>query len=169
MFPSVLVLAIPFLGPLMVLLTIVHVLICVLLIFVVLLQRGRSADLANAFGGGGPTQSNMAAMSTDDFLTRATKIGAFAFMGTSLLLALFSQRQASSVLDTVPDKQVPAAASSATGASAADAPAVATTPITIAPEGVSVGLAPAPAPGEGATSAAPPSDSAPAPSGPSGG
>ena len=102
-----LALAIPFAGALTVALTILHIVICTFLILVVLLQRGRSQDLASAFGGG-QTQSNMAAMSTDDFLTRATKVSAFLFMGTSLALALFAQGRATSVLDIVPDPKAAA-------------------------------------------------------------
>ena len=110
-----LLVSLPFAGAISVLLTILHIVICVFLIFVVLLQRGRNQDLASAFGGG-QSQANLAAMSTDDFLTRATKISAFAFMATSLLLALLSQTKSQSVLDVVPDKNAPKTSAPATDA-----------------------------------------------------
>lgn len=69
-------------------LTVIHVIICLLLIVVVLLQQRRGQDLASAFGGG-PSQANVAALSAEDFITKATKYGAFVFMGTSLVLARF--------------------------------------------------------------------------------
>jgi preprotein translocase subunit SecG len=89
-------------------LTVIHFLLCVFLIAVVLLQSGRAGDLASAFGGG-PSQANVAAMSSENILTRATKISAFSFMVTSLLLALFAHGDsgAESVLDQVDE---PAAA-----------------------------------------------------------
>ena len=64
----------------------VHVMICLFLIVVVLLQSGRAADLASAFGGA-PSQANLAAMSSEDFIKRATRYLAFTFMVTSMILA----------------------------------------------------------------------------------
>ena len=64
----------------------IHVLICLFLIVVVLLQSGRAADLASAFGGA-PSQANVAAMSSEDFIKKATRYLAFTFMVTSLVLA----------------------------------------------------------------------------------
>jgi preprotein translocase subunit SecG len=164
-------LAIPFAGAISVVLTILHILICVFLIFVVLLQRGRNQDLASAFGGG-QSQANLAAMSTDDFLTRATKISAFAFMFTSLLLALFAQTKAQSVLDVVPGNDVP------TVEEPAPAEAPATDAATPAPEAAAVPGDAAAVPGEattapgdaaGAPAEAPlPADGAPAPAGTTG-
>ena len=137
-----LLVSLPFAGAISVLLTILHIVICVFLIFVVLLQRGRNQDLASAFGGG-QSQANLAAMSTDDFLTRATKISAFTFMATSLLLALLSQTKAQSVLDVVPGNDKPTAdapatesapvGTSAPAATDAGAPATETVPAEAAP------------------------------------
>lgn len=105
----------------------VHFLLCLFLIAVVLLQSGRAGDLSSAFGGA-PSQANIAAMSSENILTRVTKVCAFGFMATSLLLALFAHGESSSdsVLDAVPE---PAAAvapeepsGEAGGASAATPP-----------------------------------------------
>ena len=89
-------------------LIVVHFVLCLFLIAVVLLQSGRAGDLSSAFGGA-PSQANIAAMSSENILTRATKISAFGFMVTSLMLALFAHGESASdsVLDVVPE---PAAA-----------------------------------------------------------
>ena len=147
-------------GAVVVLVTVIHIIVCIFLIGVVLLQRGRSQDLASAFGGG-QTQANMAAMSTDDFLTRATKIAAVAFMVTSMGLALSTQKRATSVLDVVPDTNAPAAASGPTGASGETTPAPtgASAPETSAPSIAPVEIQPVPAP----TEPPPPAPTEPAP------
>jgi preprotein translocase subunit SecG len=88
-----------------VLLTILHILVCTLLILTVLLQTGKRADLAGAFGGGG-SQTAFGARGAATFLSKATTIGAVVFMVTSLALAIISSRSHStggaSVLDAVP-------------------------------------------------------------------
>ena len=89
---------------LFVLLTVVHWIVCVILILVVLLQTGKRADLAGAFGGGG-SQTAFGARGAATFLSKATTIAAVVFMLTSLALAMLSSQsreRASSVLDTVP-------------------------------------------------------------------
>ena len=87
-----------------VLLTIVHVFVCISLILVVLLQTGKRADLAGAFGGGG-SQTAFGARGAATFLSKFTTIAAVVFMVTSLVLAIASSRSrggAGSVLDQVP-------------------------------------------------------------------
>jgi len=88
---------------LLALLTLVHFVVCLILIVVVLLQTGKRADLAGAFGGGG-SQTAFGARGAATFLSKATTISAVLFMVTSLALALlYSHREgAGSVLDTVP-------------------------------------------------------------------
>ena len=68
----------------------VHVLVSVFLIMVVLLQSGRSGDIASAFGGAG-TQTVFGPRGTGNVLSRATTISAVVFMVTSLLLVGLSQ------------------------------------------------------------------------------
>jgi preprotein translocase subunit SecG len=82
------------------LLVTVHILACVFLIGVVLLQQGKGQDLASAFGGGG-TQTAFGPRGQANVLSRATTILAGVFMVTSLSLSLVRPR-ASSVLDTLP-------------------------------------------------------------------
>jgi preprotein translocase subunit SecG len=86
-----------------VLLTIVHVFVCLSLILVVLLQTGKRADLAGAFGGGG-SQTAFGARGAATFLSKFTTVAAVVFMITSLVLAIASSRTrvGGSVLDKVP-------------------------------------------------------------------
>src|SRR5712692_5508224 len=77
-----------------------HVVACLFLIGVVLLQQGKGQDLASAFGGGG-TQTAFGPRGQANVLSRATTILAGLFMVTSLGLSLIRTR-ASSVLDKLP-------------------------------------------------------------------
>jgi len=90
-----------------ILLTIVHVLVCALLIGVVLLQSGKAADLAGAFGGMG-SQTTFGPRGAATLLTKATTIGAGLFMLTSLSLALLQTREGGG--GSVLDKNAPIAA-----------------------------------------------------------
>jgi preprotein translocase subunit SecG len=80
---------------------VVHVLVCFFLIGVVLLQQGRSADLAGAFGGQG-SQTAFGPRAAANVLTRLTTWSAVIFMCTSIsLVVLFVHNAGShSVLDT---------------------------------------------------------------------
>ena len=69
------------------LLTGFHVLVCLLLMLVVLLQSGRAADLAGAFGGAG-SQTAFGPRGAATFLSKATTFLAIVFMVTSLALAI---------------------------------------------------------------------------------
>src|SRR5438270_5803218 len=87
-----------------VLLTIIHVLVCVFLIIVVLLQSGKAADLAGAFGGMG-SQTAFGPRGSATLLSKATTVSAVVFMITSLSLSILATRNAgSSVGNTVLDK-----------------------------------------------------------------
>jgi len=98
----------------------VHVLACLFLIGVVLLQQGKSQDLASAFGGGG-TQTAFGPRGSANVLSRATTILAGVFMVTSLSLSMVRPRS-STILDTV---KTPAASPSPARSAA---PAPGTTP-----------------------------------------
>jgi preprotein translocase subunit SecG len=71
-----------------ILLTIIHVIVCLLLILIVLLQSGKSADLAGAFGGGG-SQTAFGARGTATFLSKLTTAAAVVFMLTSMTLSVY--------------------------------------------------------------------------------
>jgi preprotein translocase subunit SecG len=88
----------------------VHVIVCMFLIGVVLLQQGRSADLAGAFGGQG-SQTAFGPRAAANVLTRLTTWGAAIFMITSLSLTILYMRsnQSHSVLSgTAPASSAPA-------------------------------------------------------------
>ena len=65
--------------------TAIHILVCLVLIGIVLLQQGRGADMGAAFGGGSNTL--FGASGADTLLTKVTTITAMLFMVTSFILA----------------------------------------------------------------------------------
>jgi preprotein translocase subunit SecG len=69
----------------------VHVIVCFVLIGVVLLQQGRSADLAGAFGGQG-SQTAFGPRAAANVLTRVTTWSAVIFMCTSISLVVLFLR-----------------------------------------------------------------------------
>ena len=106
----------------------VHVIACLFLIGVVLLQQGKNQDLASAFGGGG-TQTAFGPRGSANVLSRATTILAGVFMVTSLALSILRPKT-SSFLDQV---QTPPAASPAPMASAVPVAPAAATPAPATP------------------------------------
>jgi preprotein translocase subunit SecG len=70
---------------------VVHVIVCFFLIGVVLLQQGRSADLAGAFGGQG-SQTAFGPRAAANVLTRLTTWSAVIFMCTSIALVVLFVR-----------------------------------------------------------------------------
>jgi len=85
-----------------------HVLLCIVLILVVLVQSGKAADLAGAFGGMG-SQTAFGPRGAANFLTRATTWCAVMFMLTTISMVLTQTRAratggtgAPSVLDDAP-------------------------------------------------------------------
>lgn len=74
-----------------ILFTILHVLACFFLIIVVLLQSGKAADLAGAFGGMG-SQTAFGPRGTATALSKFTQIAAGVFMLTSLSLSVLATR-----------------------------------------------------------------------------
>src|ERR1700709_420174 len=89
-----------------ILLVILHVLVCLFLIGVVLLQQGKSADLAGAFGGQG-SQTAFGPRGASNLLTRLTTWSAIVFMCTSIGLTILMSRSNShnSVLSGTPSSQ----------------------------------------------------------------
>jgi preprotein translocase subunit SecG len=74
-----------------ILLTVLHVLVCIFLIIVVLLQSGKAADLAGAFGGMG-SQTAFGPRGSATLLSKATTISAIIFMITSMSLSILATR-----------------------------------------------------------------------------
>ena len=103
---------------------IIHILVCVALILIVLLQTGKGASMGAAFGGS--SQTIFGSSGATSFLSRITTAVAVVFMITSLLLAfMYGSRPGASVVGTTP--------SSAAQKQAAPAQAPAATPVAPAP------------------------------------
>ncbi len=75
----------------LILLTIVHVVVSFFLIIVVLLQSGKAADLAGAFGGMG-SQTAFGPRGAATVLSKATTTAAVVFMLTSITLGIWQGR-----------------------------------------------------------------------------
>ena len=102
------------------LITTLHVLVCFILILVVLLQSGKGADIAGAFGGGG-SQTAFGSRGPASFLSKLTTVAATVFMITCLSLSLITtKREATSVMDS--SKGKPAPISKAPAATKSNAP-----------------------------------------------
>ena len=72
-----------------ILLIIIHIMVCIALIMIVLLQTGKGADMGAAFGGGS-SQTLFGSTGASTFLSKATTGAAIIFMVTSLGLAYLS-------------------------------------------------------------------------------
>jgi preprotein translocase subunit SecG len=90
-------------------LTVLHVMVCLFLIVVVLLQRGKGAEIGAVFGSGSGA-TLFGSRGAGNFLTRLTTGAAVVFMLTSLSLAYFAQQGARSTLfeDDRPPSEQPA-------------------------------------------------------------
>lgn len=75
--------------PMSILLIVIHVVVCIALIMIVLLQTGKGADMGAAFGGGS-SQTLFGSRGASTFLSKATTVAAIVFMLTSLTLAYVS-------------------------------------------------------------------------------
>ncbi len=86
------------------LLVIVHIVICLVLIGIVLVQGGKGAELGSAFGGGS-SQTLFGARGAATVLGKITTVVAVIFMITSLLLTIVSIKSGSVVKESViPEK-----------------------------------------------------------------
>lgn len=85
------------------LLIIIHVLVALFLIFIVLIQSGKGAELGAAFGGSSQTLFGSRGAAT--FFSKLTTVAAIGFMLTSLSLAVVSVKTGSIVKKTVPVKE----------------------------------------------------------------
>ena len=71
--------------------TFVHVVVCLFLIIVILVQSGQSADLAAAFGGQG-SQTAFGPRGAATLLTKVTTVCAIIFMVTSITLSIMNAK-----------------------------------------------------------------------------
>ena len=89
-----------------ILLVVLHVVISVFLMIIILVQQGRGADLAGAFGGGG-SQTAFGARGATTLLHKLTSIFFALFILTSMALAILQGRPRSSVMTTRPAPTAP--------------------------------------------------------------
>ena len=89
-----------------VLLVVFYVLVCIFLVLVVLLQQGKGADLAGAFGGGG-SQTSFGPRSASNIMHRMTTVSFILCVVLSLALAILSGKQGSSVMKEIEAPAVP--------------------------------------------------------------
>jgi preprotein translocase subunit SecG len=88
-----------------ILVVLVHVVACIALILIVLLQQGKGADMGAAFGGSSQTVFGSAGATS--FLSKVTIAAATIFIVTSLVLALmFGRSTGTSIMEGV-DAPVP--------------------------------------------------------------
>ena len=120
---------VPLGSRMIILVTIIHIIVCLILVVVVLLQSGKAADLAGAFGGMG-SQTVFGPRGSATVLSKATTISAIAFMFTSLTLSILATRAGSATPDIL-KKAIPAAGQPAPVPAQSQAPG--TAPITVTP------------------------------------
>ncbi len=77
-------------------LLIIHVIVCLVLILVVLLQAGRGGGFSDMLGGGQP--QSLFGTQTNAFMLRATEVCAVVFIVTSLSLAILSTQRGKSLV-----------------------------------------------------------------------
>jgi preprotein translocase subunit SecG len=70
-----------------------HVVLCLFLILIIILQPGKGGDVGAAFGGGGGSSTVFGPRGPTGLLQRATTLVAVMFMGTSITLALYSNQR----------------------------------------------------------------------------
>ena len=77
-------------------LLIIHVIVCIVLILVVLLQAGRGGGFSDMLGGGQP--QSLFGTQTNAFMVKATEVCAVLFVVTSLSLAILSTQRGKSLV-----------------------------------------------------------------------
>ncbi|MBN1903689.1 MAG: preprotein translocase subunit SecG [Deltaproteobacteria bacterium] len=96
----------------MIVIILLHVIVCIALIFIVLLQKGKGADMGAAFGGS--SQAVFGGAGASSFLSKITTAAAVIFMITSLLLATLGKGKSESIMEGAQVKTPAAQTDSAT-------------------------------------------------------
>lgn len=113
--------------------TVIHVVVCLFLIVVVLLQAGKGAEIGAVMGGSG-SQALFGGSGSGTFLSKLTVWAAALFMATNISITLLNRSHTSgSIMDSVPDPAPIEYNAAATGAS--DSVSGPTTETTAAVEG----------------------------------
>lgn len=83
--------------------TILHIIVCLFLIMVVLLQAGKGAEIGAIMGGSG-SQALFGGSGSGTFLSKLTVWAAALFMATNIGITLLSRTHtSSSIMDSMPD------------------------------------------------------------------
>ncbi len=90
------------------LIVIVHVVACILLIALIMIQRGKGGGLVESFSD----FESMFGTKTSAFLTRSTTVLSVIFLVTCLSLAVFSSKQSKSLMEGIKSKPVTSAPAS---------------------------------------------------------
>ncbi len=92
--------------------TIIHIIVCVLIIVTILMQSGKGAGLGSSLGGAG-SQALFGSSGPTSLFTKVTAVCVAIFMVTSLYISyMSSHKDSTSIMDSVPlVTEVPAAAS----------------------------------------------------------
>jgi preprotein translocase subunit SecG len=129
-----------------------HVIVCIFLIAVVLVQRGKGAEVGAVFGGGA-SSTVFGSRGAGNFLTKLTTVSAVIFMCTSLTLSyIATQRSSERLFEDEVEAEAPAAEplfeelGTVAPESAAAAPAAAPEPTEAAPEAATEAAPAQPAP-----------------------
>ena len=85
---------------------IIHIVVCIFLVIVILLQASSGMDLGSAFGGGS-SESFFGSKGASGFLIKVTSVLAVIFMATSILISYNLSHKKKSVIQesTIPVKQ----------------------------------------------------------------
>lgn len=86
-----------------VLFTIIHVIVSIFLIFVILIQSSKGAEMGAAFGGS--SQTIFGSRGAGSLMSKITTISAVVFMVTSLVLAVVATKSNSVIKKTIPLEQ----------------------------------------------------------------
>jgi preprotein translocase subunit SecG len=89
----------------MTVIVVVHIIVCIALILIVLLQAGKGAEMGAAFGGA--SQTIFGSAGAMGFLSKLTTVAAVIFMITSLLLTFSSTRRGSTIMKERPAPAAP--------------------------------------------------------------
>jgi preprotein translocase subunit SecG len=85
---------------------VIHIVVCIALILIILLQSGKGADIGAVFGGGS-SQTVFGSTGAATFLSKVTIIAAVIFMMTSIILTYFSGRGMVLEKSVVSEQSVP--------------------------------------------------------------